>query len=814
MNLHSFRCLEYSTILDLLAELAASPLGREECLNTLPATDQEAVRLYHMQVKEIGELESSEGPLPLFDIFDIRPQLKLVQARGSVLDTNELLEIKKTLGAMQRLRSWRDRCDQFYPNVRDIFSEIIPLDDLFASLDNSISEWGTVKDSASARLRDIREKLNALRERINSSFDSLFTKKGIGHIFQDRVISVRNNRFVVAVRSDSKGMIKGIIHDVSQSKATVYLEPLELVSLNNEWNELHQAEKAEERKILARLSAMVRENSRSINRNLEVLGKLDALRAKARFGKITRGRTPEISENEMRFRNAYHPLLLLQYLARSNSDKLPESLKNELGSSPIPSVPVPEPVPISLTLTPQCRAIIISGPNAGGKTVTLKTVGLLSLMNQSGIPVPVGEGSRFKIFEGIYVDIGDEQDIQTHLSTFSARVENLKDILQSVSGDCLVLLDELGTGTDPSEGAALALAIIEHLCEKRAWFLVTTHFHTLKAYGAVTDGIENASVSFDENTGKPTFQLKFGLSGTSNAFEIARHYGFPATVLERARVFLDQDDRGRNQVLSRLEEVQRRSQEVRDELEKEREYIRALKAEIESERRKIEDRKNEILKDAAKNARKIIDNAESEFRRLLSEFRKEGLREAPRIKHQIAVIKKSATKKLRPQKSLSRNEANLRGKVAEGELVKILSCDKVGRLVRLLPGRNLAEVQVGNIQVQVPPAELLPYSAKGTSEKRGDKKRVALRFPLPKQVPEEVNLVGKTVEEAIEELDKIIDSAILAGVEKITIIHGHGTGRLRAGIHSYLDSNPQVSNFYFPELRMGGRGVTVVELKG
>ncbi len=814
MNPHSFQCLEYHTILEILADLAISPLGREECLKITPSRDPELTKTWQRQVKEIGELENSEGDLPLSGIFDLRYHLKVLGAQGATLDAHAFLEIKNTLSVVSRLWKWRKKCDRFYPNIRNLFSKLIPLDELYHEIDKSVSEWGTIKDSASSELRSIRKKLNALRHKINASFNSLFEKKTLGHIFQDRVISVRNNRFVVAVRSESKGVIKGIIHDASQSGATVYLEPLELVSLNNEWNELHQAEKIEEKKILARLSNDVRKRRNQILKNLKTLGTIDSIRARARFGTILNGRAPEISRGTTELKEAYHPLLLLQHRARQKDGNIPETLKKKLVPPLDSKASVPDPVPISLSLTPECRTLIISGPNAGGKTVTLKTLGLLSLMNQSGIPVPVSEGSRFKIFNKIFVDIGDEQDIQTHLSTFSARVQNIRTILESVNEDSLVLLDELGTGTDPTEGAALALAIVDYLRENGVWTLVTTHYHALKAYGAITPGVENVSVSFDEATGKPTFRLQFGLSGTSNAFEIAMQHGFPAFILERAKSFLKENELAGNRVLSQLEEVQRATVAIKEELEREKKYVELLKKDIENRHEELEKKKNLILEEALENARKIINSAEREFEKLLRRFRKEGLKEAPRIKHEIAVLKQRTTKELKPPRSLSLKERKLRGKVKEGGLVRILSCQKVGKLIRLSKDKKLAEVQVGNMQIQVSPTDLVPIAGEVSSVRSSGNRKTPIHFPMPSQVPREINVVGKTVEEALKEVDKAIDSAILAGIEEITIIHGHGTGRLRSGIHSYLDSNPQVSNFYFPEMRYGGSGVTVVELKG
>jgi len=814
MNPHSLRCLEYQTILDLLADLAVSPLGRDECLKTTPSANVELITISHRQVKEIGELESAEGALSLSSVHDIRPHLKTLQVRGATLDANALLEIKKTIHTVSLLYRWKNKCDKYYPNVRELFSGLVPLEELYRKINESVSDWGTIKDSASPELQKIRKKLHTLREKINANFGSLFERKGIAHIFQDRVISVRNNRFVVPVRAESKGVIKGIIHDASQSGATVYLEPLELVSLNNEWNELHQAEKAEERRILANLSNEVRENSEQIEANLELLGKIDCIRAKARLGKIINGIVPELSNTDFKLNDAYHPLLLLQYLAQQGSELMPDSFKKKLILPLKPGLKVPKPVPISLVLTPACHTLIISGPNAGGKTVTLKTVGLLSLMNQSGIPVPVKEGSLFRVFEGIFVDIGDEQDIQTHLSTFSARVQNLRVILESVTSDSLVLLDELGTGTDPTEGAALALAILEHLKEQGIWTLVTTHFHMLKAYAAITPEVENVSVSFDEATGQPTFRLQFGLSGTSNAFDIAMHHGFPGFILEKAKNFLKKNELEGNRVLGELEALQRATAAIKDELENEKRSVKLLKERLEEEHERLVREKNKVLLDASEKARKIINQAEKEFRKLLTQLRKEGLRKAPRIKHDIAVIKHRTTQELKPHETVSLKEDRLRGQVEVGEQVKIISCKKIGKLVRISRDKKIAEVQVGKLQIKVPPADLVPHSSRSTFRKTVQKHDNCLRFPVPSNVTREVNVVGKTVEEAIEELDKVIDSAILAGIDEITVIHGHGTGRLRAGIHSYLDSNPQVSNFYFPELRQGGRGVTVVELKG
>ncbi len=811
MNPHTLRCLEYHTILELLAELAVSPLGREECLNTRPTNNVDDILESHRQVKEIRELEASEGELPLGEIHDLRPYLQSVRVEGTILAPTAFLEIKKTLHTVNLLYSWKEKCNRFYPNVRRLFSQLTPLNDLYLVLNESISDWGTIKDSASTRLREIRTRLNSLRERINRSFDSLFERKGIGHVFQERIISVRNNRFVVPVRAESKGVIKGIIHDVSQSGATVYMEPLELVSLNNQWSELHQAEKLEEKKILARLTDEVKGKVDQIGENLQVLARIDCTCAKGRFGAIMSGRAPEMSDKIFRLSDAYHPILLLQYMAAKNHDLLPESLKKRLVSSADEKRKVPVPIPISLELIPECRMLIISGPNAGGKTVALKTVGLLALMNQSGIPVPVNEGSQFRVFEKVFVDIGDEQDIQTHLSTFSARVENLKLILESFSDNSLVLLDELGTGTDPAEGAALALAVVDYLKEQGAWTIVTTHYHALKAYGAVNVGIENASVSFDETTGKPTYKLRYGFSGTSNAFDIAMNHGFPALVLEKAKKFMRESEREGYHVLSKLEQLRETTENLQNDLEKELANVRRIKDQVEAERNQIRSRKNEIMENALSRAKDIIKDAEQNFQRLLRELRKEGLQSASRIKHDIAVIKHRTTNELKPEKVHLAEECELRGQVKVGDSVKILTCKKVGKLVRLSRDKKIAEVQAGNMRIKVAPSELIPWNSKKSSVDSRQQK--ATFFPLPNRVSNEINVVGKTVEEAIKEVDKVIDSAILAGIDKITIIHGHGTGRLRAGIHSYLDSNPQVANFYFPELRLGGRGVTVVQLK-
>jgi len=615
------------------------------------------------------------------------------------------------------------------------------------------------------------------------------------------------------VRSDQKGVLHGIIHDSSQSKATIYLEPLSIVPLNNEWSEQQRAEKEEEQRILLKLAGEVRINSDDIFFNLKVLTQIDCLAARAKIGEILQARFPEISEADLRLKESYHPLLLLQYSAERKPGIFPRAMENQLLSkSGANGVMTPRPVPISLSLSPESTALIISGPNAGGKTVTLKTTGLLCLMFQSGIPVPVGEGSSFPIFQNIFVDIGDEQNLKAHLSTFSARIKNFNTILNIVDAHSLVLLDELGTGTDPAEGSALALAILDYLREIGAYTVITTHFQTLKAYGAITEGIQNAAVSFDEKSGRPTFQLIYGYAGASNALEIALQHGLSPVILKKAREYLGKKEQNGQVVLRELERLRTETSEMKEKYEREKREVSRLRIELEKEKEELEREKQHILEDALQVARGKIREVETQFHDLIRFFRKEGLRKSPQVRQQINVMKENIVQDLSPVQHPTVIKPEYRGKMEVGGQVMVTSCRKPGRLLRVFPDKRNAEIQIGAMRLKVSLDDIIPFSGAG----RGIEKIPSLRqkpLSIYAVAKPELNVIGKNVEEAIQEVDKAIDSAILAGLEQITLIHGHGTGRLRTGLHEYLHSNPQVKNFYFPSLQQGGQGVTIVELK-
>jgi len=705
------------------------------------------------EAAEAFDLLIQEGEIPLQGLQEVRPLLLRARAEGTCLLPEDLLRIKATLGAAGEAREFLGRAGEAYPLLQAWAEQIADFRELYEVLDSSLGPRGEILDSASPELRRIRKEISLARARIRRALEALWGKEELRNIFQEQIITLRNERYVVAVKAEFKNILPGIIHDQSQSRATFFIEPLSTVEENNELNLLLQDEKEEERRILLSLTALVRERTDEIGRAVEVLGYLDLTFAKARWARTFGATIPSLNDRgSWDLRRARHPLL------------------------------GPKAVPIDFRLGQGQSTLIITGANTGGKTVALKTLGLLNLMAQSGVPIPAAEGSEVAVFGKIFADIGDEQSLQENLSTFSAWVRTLSQILREADPRSLVLLDEVGGGTDPTEGAALTMALLDGLRSRGVKTVVTTHLHLLKAYAAVHPDAVNVSVEFDPETLRPTYRLIYGQPGESHALLMAEKWGLPHELVERAHSYLGQGERRVGQLLQSLEETRREMEKKLKEAEEIKREAEALRREAELLLDRTRKEEEKRLSQTREEAQEMIRQAWEELRRLINEFKAKGRTDVHRLGQEIREREES----LRDWALHKEREAW----PSEGRAAVIQNQDS--------PPATLAQLKE---------VWALKSGKKGKTQDQAG----VIDYPVP-SVSRKMKVIGLRVEEALPLLDRTIDQAFLAGLNTLEIIHGAGTGRLRKAIREYLSQHALVKAFLPGGPGRGGDGVTVVEI--
>ncbi|MDP3040413.1 MAG: endonuclease MutS2, partial [Deltaproteobacteria bacterium] len=515
MEERALRVLEFHRFVQKLKDYASSEVGQNLCLTLAPSRERGEVETLLRQAAEASALLQEEGDIPMEGVHEVRPLLQRIHPEGSCLLPGEFLPLRSTLGAAGRVKQFLGNTRVHHPRLQQWMEEIPEFKNLYADLQSALGPRGEILDSASPELRRLRKEISRIRSRIRNALEALWEQENLRKIFQDQIVTLRNERYVVAVKSEFKNILPGIIHDQSQSRATYFIEPFSTVEENNELNLLVKDEREEERRVLLRLTALVREQGGEVIRAVEILGRLDLVMAKAKYARAMKGTIPLLNEQGYwRLPNARHPLIEPQAV-----------------------------VPIDLHLDNGKSTLVITGANTGGKTVALKTLGLLTLMAQCGIPIPAAEGSEVAVFRNIFADIGDEQSLQDNLSTFSAWVQTAARIVKAADKSSLILLDEVGGGTDPGEGAALTMALIDTLRERGAKTVVTTHLHLLKAYGAHHPDLMNVSVEFDAGTLRPTYRLIYGRPGESYALPMAEKWGFPPELVKKAKGYLGEGDR-------------------------------------------------------------------------------------------------------------------------------------------------------------------------------------------------------------------------------------------------------------------------------
>ena len=792
MNEKALKTLEYDKIIEQLTSRASSLLGKRKCENLQPSASLGEIEHLQRQTQDALTRLFQKGTISFGGARDVRGSLKRLEI-GSSLGIQELLSICSVLENSSRVKAYgrRENSDIPRDSLDDLFDALEPLGTLSAEIRRCILSEDELSDDASPALRQIRRSIKNTGERIHNQLAGMVNGSARSYL-QDAVITMRNGRYCIPVKAEYKNQVPGMIHDQSSTGSTLFIEPMAVVKLNNDIRDLELKEQAEIEAILASLSELAAQNRESIQYDLETLTELDFIFARASLAMDQKATRPLFNtDGYINIRKGRHPLI--------DKDRV---------------------VPIDIHLGKEFHLLIVTGPNTGGKTVSLKTVGLLTLMGQSGLHIPALDRSELSIFTEVYADIGDEQSIEQSLSTFSSHMTNVVSFIEKADRDSLVLFDELGAGTDPTEGAALAIAILNYLQKQGIRTMATTHYSELKVYALSTAGVENASCEFDVETLRPTYRLLIGVPGKSNAFAISGKLGLPDFIIDEARKQISQEAESFEDVISQLEESRVTLEREQEEISRYKEEIASLKKDLETRQEKLDSRKEKILQDANEQAHAILREAKEYADKTMKDFHrfgkenisvKEMEQERQRLREKMNKVEKKMTikKKAAPAKTLKPSDLHL------GDGVKVLSMNLKGTVSTLPDSRGYLFVQMGIMRSKVHISDLaiLQDDPVITAPNLQRTQTGKIKMSKSASVGVEINLLGKTVDEAVAELDKYLDDAYLAHLPSVRIVHGKGTGALRKGVHQYLRRQKHVKSFRLGEFGEGDAGVTIVEFK-
>lgn len=765
--------LEYDKIIHLLADQASSDSGKNRCQSLKPMTDLEEINTAQEQTAAAFSRIVKKGRLSFSGCYSVESSLMRLEV-GGTLNTAELLRICKLCEVTSRAKSYgrHDTVEELADCLDGYFEQLSPLTSLANELRRCIIDEDEISDDASTTLRQIRRSMNQINDKVHSTLNGL-VNGSLRSYLQDAIITMRGDRYCIPVKAEYRSQVNGLIHDQSATGSTLFIEPMAIVKLNNDLKELYAKEQEEIQVILARLSVEVAEHIDELRTNYQVLGDLDFIFAKGALALSMNASKPIFNtKGYIHIREGRHPLL--------DKKKV---------------------VPITITLGDTFDLLIITGPNTGGKTVSLKTVGLFSLMGQSGLHIPALDRSELAVFEHVYADIGDEQSIEQSLSTFSSHMTNIVSFLQEVDEHSLVLFDELGAGTDPTEGAALAIAILSHLHERGIRTMATTHYSELKVFALSTPGVENACCEFDVETLRPTYHLLIGIPGKSNAFAISSKLGLPDYMIERAKEHLSETDEAFEDLLTDLETSRRTIEKERAEIASYKREIEALKQELHAKQERLNERSDKIIKEANEKANVILREAKEFADETMKNFRKFGKesisaaemeKERERLRQKIAKTQNGV--KIEAKKPTKQHKAS---DFRLGESVKVHSLNLTGTVSSLPDAKGNLYVQMGILRSQVHMSDLSIIEEPLTATERQRQRTSSGKMKMNKAmtVSPEINLLGKTVDEAIAELDKYLDDAYLSHLSPVRIVHGKGTGALRAGVHNYLKRQKHVKSY-------------------
>lgn len=794
MNQKVLNTLEYYKIIDKLTEFAASPLAKELCRNLLPSTDLSEIQASQKETADALARLYQKGSLSFSGIRDIRGSLKRLEI-GAVISPEELLAICRLLEVCSRVKAYshsdHDRTQN--DSLEFMFQALQPLSQIASEIRRCIPSEEEISDDASPALFKIRRTIRQTNEKVHAQLSSM-VNGSVRTYLQDAVVTMRNGRYCIPVKSEYRSQVPGMIHDQSSTGSTLFVEPMAVIKLNNDLRELELKEEKEIEKILASLSALCGEETEILQENLSLLTRLDFIFARAQLARSMNATEPVFREDRtIRIKKGRHPLL--------DKKKV---------------------VPIDICLGDSFQVLIITGPNTGGKTVSLKTVGLFTLMGQAGLHIPAFDHSELSVFHQVFADIGDEQSIEQNLSTFSSHMTNIISILDQADERSLVLFDELCAGTDPTEGAALAISILTNLHRKNARVLATTHYSELKVFALSTPGVENGCCEFDVETLRPTYRLLIGIPGKSNAFAISKKLGLSQDIIDEARTHLTQQDESFEDLLSDLEQKRITIEQERAKIQQYKDEIHRLKQRLESKQEKLDTSREKILRDANEQAHEILREAKEYADTTIRNFQRYGKaaaisakdmeQERSKLREKMSHVESKLTLKnnsnKNKKKELSAKDLHI------GDGVRVLSLNLKGTVSTRPDAKGNLFVQMGILRSQVNIKDLEKLDdvtvTSGNMAKTGSGK---IKMSKSASVSTEINLLGRTVDEAICELDKYLDDAYLAHIPSVRIVHGKGTGALRKGVHNYLRRHKYVKSYRLGEFGEGDAGVTIVEFK-
>ncbi len=786
MDSHSLRVLEYPRVLDLLAEQTSNPMGREAALSLAPSCFPEVVERRLRETAEACLLLERGNGMPLGGIRDIREAVSRA-ALEMLLAPVELLDVAQTIAAAQRLRTFLVKQVDAVPTLAEIAGNIPIVPNLVSRIEECISEAGEVRDTATPELSRVRNGKRVAHSRLMEKLNSILGSERYRTFIQESIITLREGRYCIPVKSENRSVLGGIIHDASASGATVFVEPKACVDLGNELKELAVKEEQEVARILARLTGLVGGAAAELRQGIQMLTELDVANAKALLSGAMNASPPRVNyRGVIHLRQARHPLL------------------------------DPPVVPIDIELGDRFTTVLITGPNTGGKTVALKTIGLLTLMAQSGLHIPALDNSEVALFEQVFADIGDEQDIRQSLSTFSAHLKNIVHIVTTLGPSSLVLLDEVGAGTDPGEGAALAKAILSELERRKARVVATTHYGELKEYAYSSPNVENAAVEFDRETLRPTYRVLLGIPGSSHALYIAGRLGLPDAIIEEARGYLSNRDRDSAQLLQQIEESRRKTFEMERDAAVNQRAAEEARTEYERRARQVADVQRTVRREAEEEARAVLRKASEKAENILDELRKmnKGKRKGATARVQLTDLKREVVTELEVPEEEPEEPAPSGGwTFHKGDRVRVVSLNADGTLLEE-PSSGEVTVQIGAMRATLPLDVLRP--AKKQPEKKQERKpsgasEIAMRKAV--HIAPELTLRAMRVEEASPLLDKYIDDAFAAGIHEVRIIHGKGTGALRRFVWETLQGHSLIQSIRLGDEGEGGEGATVVTFK-
>lgn len=786
----ALKVLEYDKIIEMLLDLTQGELARDLVENLEPSNDIDEVRRMQEETSEAYRVLVRYGDIDYSAASHIK-HLVSKASLGSMLFIEDLYDIMQNIFLVSSIKRYLKTSIEDenlnLNHLRKLYDSLASLDDLKKKLSMTIVSRDEVADSASSTLRSIRRskklKNQAIEDKLNSYITSDKTKKYL----QDAIVTMREGRYVIPVKNEYRSSVEGMIHDISQKGSTVFIEPMAVVKLNNELRELENEEKKEIERILYELSSEVSEYKAYLETNEEALKSISFIFARARLAREMRATEPILNDKGyVNLKNARHPL-----------------------------IPKDKVVPTTLELGDEYTSLIITGPNTGGKTVSLKTVGLITLMAKSGLNIPCDNNSSVAAFDRVFADIGDEQSIEQSLSTFSSHMKNIVHIVENAEYNDLVLFDELGAGTDPTEGAALAISILKLFRERRIRTMATTHYSQIKFYALTSEGVKNASMEFNVDTLSPTYRLIIGIPGKSNAFEISRRLGLDQSIIDSAKELLNENDTRFEDVLKAIEEDRTEIENKRIKINEENEEIERLREKLENKNKKLEEKREAIINKAKEEAREIVKKAKNESAFIIDELKdisslskKEDRRRLQEAKDYLRDLEDENRLKIKDNKKRTKE---IPKDIKLGESVRIISIDKFGEVETLPDEKGDLNIQVGIMSVRSNIKDIERSESK--EEVKAEKKTRSINKAKSKNISSEINLIGRTVDEAIILLDKYLDDAYLARLKEVRIIHGKGTGTLRDAIRKYLQNSKHVIEYREADYTEGGSGATVAVIK-